>query len=43
VNVLGGNVNSIKENKEVGLEVNAKKTEYMLLSHPESPGLNRDI
>jgi hypothetical protein len=40
VNILGDNVDTIKKNKqtlieaskEVGLEVNAKKTKYMLLS-----------
>jgi hypothetical protein len=40
VNLLGGNIDIIKENtetlidasKEVGVEVNAKKTKYMLLS-----------
>jgi hypothetical protein len=41
VNLLAGNIETIKKNietftdpsKEVGLEVNAEKTKYMLLSH----------
>jgi hypothetical protein len=41
VNLLGDDIDTIKENretlidasKEVGLEINAEKTKYMLLSH----------
>jgi hypothetical protein len=41
VNLLGDNIDTIKKNaetlidasKEVGLEINAKETKYMLLSH----------
>ena len=40
VNILGGNANKVKENaetlvgatKEIGLEVNADKTKYMIMS-----------
>jgi hypothetical protein len=51
VNLLGDNVYTIKENtitlidasKEVGLEINIEKTKYMLLSHDQNVGQNRDI
>jgi hypothetical protein len=52
VNLLGGNINSTKKNtetltdskEEVGLEVNAEKTKYILLvSSPECTGKNHDI
>jgi hypothetical protein len=51
VNLLGDNVDTIKENtetltdasKEVGLEVNAEKTKYMLLSCHQNAGQNYDI
>jgi hypothetical protein len=33
----------IDASKEVGLEVNAEKTKYMLLSHYQNAGQNRDI
>jgi hypothetical protein len=44
VNLLGNNIDTIKENtdtlidasKEVGLEVNAENTKYMLLSHHQN-------
>jgi biotin operon repressor len=48
VNLLGGNINTIKKNaetvidalKEVGLEVNAEKTKYMLVSRHQNAGQN---
>jgi hypothetical protein len=51
VNLLGDNRDAIKKNKgtlidaskEFGLEVNAKKTKYKLLSHHQNSGQNRDI
>jgi hypothetical protein len=51
VNPLGDNINTIEKNtetliytsKEVGLEVNADKTKYMLLSRHQNAGQNRDI
>jgi hypothetical protein len=46
VNLLGDNIDTIKENmetlndigKEVGLEMNIDKTEYMLLSRHQNAG-----
>jgi hypothetical protein len=40
VNILGGNIHTVKENaealvvatKEIGLEINADKTKYMIMS-----------
>jgi hypothetical protein len=51
VNLLGNNVDTVKENteklidasKEVGLEINAEKTKYILLTHHQNIGQNRDI
>jgi hypothetical protein len=51
VKLLGDNTDTIKKNtetltgasKEVGLEVNTKKTKYMLLSHQQNTGQNHDI
>jgi hypothetical protein len=51
VNLLGDNVDTIKKNTEtlidaikgVGLEVNAEKTKYMLLSRHQNAGQNHDI
>jgi hypothetical protein len=51
VNLLGDNIDTIKtnaetlidSNKEVGLEVNAEKTKYMLLSRHQNAWQNRDI
>jgi hypothetical protein len=51
VNLLGDNIGSIKKDtetlmdasKEVGLEVNAKNTKYVLLSRQQDAGQNYDI
>jgi hypothetical protein len=51
VNLLGNNIDNIKKNtetlidtcKEVGLEVNAEKIKYMLLSCHENAGQNHNI
>jgi hypothetical protein len=51
VNLLGDNIDTVKENteslidanKDVGLEINVEKTKYMLLSHHLNAGQNRDI
>jgi hypothetical protein len=51
VNLLGDNIHAIKKNmetlidasKEVGLEVNTKKTKYMLLSRHQNAGQSYDI
>jgi hypothetical protein len=51
VNLLGYNTGSVKKNtetiidasKEVGLEVNAEKTKYMLLSHHQNAGKNHNM
>jgi hypothetical protein len=51
VNLLGDNIDTIKKNtetlvdacKEIGLEINVEKTRYMLLSHHQNVGQNRDI
>jgi hypothetical protein len=48
---LEDNIDTIKKNtetvtdtsKEVGLEVNAEKTKYMLLSHHQNAGQNHNI
>jgi hypothetical protein len=51
LNLLGNNIDTIKKNtetvtdasKEVGLDVNTEKTNYMLLSHHQNAGQNHDI
>jgi hypothetical protein len=51
VNLLGDNIDTIKKNTEtligaskvVGLEVNAEKTKYMLLSCHQNAGQNHNI
>jgi hypothetical protein len=47
-NLLGDSVNTIKENREIlledsrdiGLEINAEKTKYMIMSHYPNSGQN---
>jgi hypothetical protein len=51
LNLLGDNTDTIKKNaetlidasKEVGLEENAEKTKYMLLSRHQNAGQNHNI
>jgi hypothetical protein len=51
MNLLGDNIDTIKKNtetligasKEVGLELNAEKTKYMLLSRHQNAGQNHNI
>ena len=48
VNILGGSIHTVKENaealvvatKETGLEVNADKTKYMVMSREQTAGLS---
>jgi hypothetical protein len=51
INLLSNGVNTIKENTEtfleanrdIGLEINAEKTKYMILSHHPNSGQNQNI
>jgi hypothetical protein len=51
VNLLGDCVNTIKEYSEtlleassdIGLEINAEKTKYMIMSHHPNSGQNQNI
>jgi hypothetical protein len=51
VNLLGDNIDYIKRNietfvdisKEIGLDVSTEKTKYILISHHQNAGQNRDI
>jgi hypothetical protein len=51
VDLLGDNIDTINKNienlidasEEVALEVNIEKTKYVLLSHHQNAGQNRDI
>jgi hypothetical protein len=50
-NLLGDSVNTIKENtetllearKDIGLEINAEKTKYMIMSRHRNSGQNQNI
>jgi len=51
VNVLGGNIRAVKEKaealvvgaKEIGLEVNADKTKYTVMSRDQNAGRNQSM
>jgi hypothetical protein len=51
VNLLGDSVNAIKENSEIlleasrdiGLEINAEKTKYMIMSRHPNSGQNQNV
>jgi hypothetical protein len=50
-NILGGSIHSVKKNaedlvvasKEIGLEVNAEKTKYMVMSRNQNAGHNHNV
>ena len=50
-NILGGSILTVKENaealvaatKEIGLEVNADKTKYMVISREQTAGLSHNM
>jgi len=50
VNILGGSIHTAKENaealvaaaREIGLEVSADKTKYMVMSRDQNAGRNED-
>ena len=51
VNILGGSIHTVKENaealvvanKEIGLDVNADKTKYMVMSREQTAGLSHTM
>ena len=51
VNILGGSIHTVRKNtealsiasKEIGLEINAEKTKYMVMSRDQNAGRNGNI
>jgi hypothetical protein len=51
VNILGGSIHTLKENaeslvaatREIGLEVSADKTKYMVMSRDQNAGQNESV